>query len=41
MSDRDLDIVEQIIRIWIEGIHDADVRRAATERAREAGVLEL
>lgn len=31
----------QPIRISIEGIDDADVRRAATDRAREAAILEL
>lgn len=29
------------VRVSIEGIEDAEVRRAATERAREAAVLEL
>ena len=29
------------IRVWVEGIEDADARRAATERAREAAILEL
>jgi predicted HTH domain antitoxin len=29
------------IRVSIEGIEDPDARRAATERAREAAILEL
>ncbi len=29
------------IRVWIEGIEDAEARRAATERAHEAAILEL
>jgi predicted HTH domain antitoxin len=29
------------IRVCVEGIEDADARRAATERAREATILEL
>ncbi|MGH7897555.1 MAG: UPF0175 family protein [Candidatus Binatia bacterium] len=29
------------IRVSIEGIDDADARRAATDRAREAAILEL
>ena len=29
------------IRVSIEGIDDADARRTATERAREAAILEL
>ena len=29
------------IRVSVEGIEDPDARRAATERAREAAILEL
>lgn len=31
----------ETVHVSIEGIEDADARRAATERAREAAVLEL
>jgi hypothetical protein len=31
----------ETVRVSIDGIEDADARRSATERAREAAVLEL
>ena len=34
-------MMAQMIRISIDGIDDADARRAATECAREAAILEL
>lgn len=33
--------MDETIRISIEGIDDAEARRAATGRTREAGILEL